>query len=259
MSTASAAVNFWPNDSTAKAFWSQHELPPYQQLLADTAGWLDPQPSDHWLDLGCGGGHLTRALCHKSGGQLAEVVALDCAAKNARAIEKLVGQLQPAFPVRFIHADFSEGLALFKDCYFHGVVSGLAIQYAESYSQELGRWTTEALEHLLQEVNRILQPGGSFVFSVNVPEPSWGKVALRGLPAVFRSSKPMRFLKNALRMYRFGFWISREARCGRFHYLPAEATKSHLERAGFGAIEHRLSYADQAFIFRCYKPNKPPK
>jgi SAM-dependent methyltransferase len=251
MATAPADVNYWPNDSTAKAFWSQHELAPYQQLLADTAAWLEPLADERWLDLGCGGGHLTRALWQRSHARLAEIIALDCAAKNEHAIEKLNIELQPSFPISFVQGNFSEGLALFETNSFDGVVSGLAIQYAESYSQERGCWTTDAFDHLLAEVNRILRPGGSFVFSVNVPEPAWGKVAIRGLPAVFRSRKPTRFLKNALRMYRFGFWISREAKRGRFHYLPAETTKEHLHKAGFVAIEHRLSYADQAFIFRC--------
>ena len=62
MATIPAAVNHWPQSSCAKAFWSQHEAPAYQQLLADTAAWLDPQPGEHWLDLGCGCGQLSQAL-----------------------------------------------------------------------------------------------------------------------------------------------------------------------------------------------------
>jgi ubiquinone/menaquinone biosynthesis C-methylase UbiE len=256
MATSPVAVNYWPNDATAKAFWSQHELPPYQELLADTADWLDPGPNERWLDLGCGGGHLTRAVWRRSQGKVAQIIALDCAAKNQRAIDKLNVEISPSSPVpiRFVHANFSSGLAHWEDNHFDGVVSGLAIQYAESFSEERGCWTTDAYQHLLNEVNRVLRPEGRFVFSVNVPQPAWGKVALRGLPAVLRSRKPARFIKNALRMYRYGFWLSREARQGRFHYLPAAQITEHLQSAGFAIIEHRTSYAGQAFIFRCRKP-----
>src|SRR5262249_61484223 len=73
-------VNYWPDTACAKAFWGQHELPAYRRLLADTTAWLDPQPFERWIDLGCGGGQLTRALWEKSNGTLAEIVALDCAA-----------------------------------------------------------------------------------------------------------------------------------------------------------------------------------
>src|SRR5437762_955411 len=120
MSTATPdqapAVNHWPDDACARAFWSQHELPPYRRLLADTADWLDPRPGERWLDLGCGGGQLTRTLWEKSGGSLAEVVALDCAAVNQAAIEKLRRHARPAADerrVRFLHADFSAGLGTF--------------------------------------------------------------------------------------------------------------------------------------------------
>src|SRR5271165_1963518 len=101
-----AAVNHWPDDACARAFWSQSELPPYRRLLADTVAWLDPAPGERWLDLGCGGGQLTRALWEKSGGTLAEVVALDCAAANDKAIAKLRSQLQPSTAserVRFLN------------------------------------------------------------------------------------------------------------------------------------------------------------
>ena len=45
-------INYWPDSKCAKAFWSQHELPPYQELLRDTTAWLDPKPGQRWLDLG---------------------------------------------------------------------------------------------------------------------------------------------------------------------------------------------------------------
>jgi len=88
--------NYWPDTKCARAFWAQHELPPYRKLLADTTAWLDPQPGDRWLDLGCGSGQLTRAVWEASDGSVAEVVALDCAAQNERSIARVRGSIQPA-------------------------------------------------------------------------------------------------------------------------------------------------------------------
>src|SRR5947209_18980263 len=93
--TTPAAVNYWPDDACARAFWGQQEVPPYKRLLADTIAWLDPQPGEQWLDLGCGCGQLTRGLWTKSRGTLARIVSSDCAAVNERAIRKLQGTLEP--------------------------------------------------------------------------------------------------------------------------------------------------------------------
>jgi SAM-dependent methyltransferase len=258
MSTAhTSSVNHWPDSACARAFWGQHELPPYQRLLADTRAWLEPRTGQRWLDLGCGGGQLTRALWEKSGGSLAEIVGLDCAAANEKAFQNLRAAVQPIpgpRQVRFFHADFSSGLAAFESGHFDGVVSGLAIQYAESFSAETGCWTTDAYDQLLTEVHRVLRCGGWFVFSVNVPEPAWGKVALRSLTGVFRAPRLSRFVKNAWRMWRYGSWLTREARRGRFHYLTLEEIFPKLSAAGFVGLEHRHSYVGQAYLIRCRKP-----
>jgi SAM-dependent methyltransferase len=254
--SSSSAVNYWPHSACAKAFWGQQEVPPYQRLLADTTAWLDPQPGHRWLDLGCGGGKLTQAIWERSAGAVAEVVGLDCAPANEKAFQKLRTTMQPAplaSQIRFQCANFSSGLAAWDAESFDGVVSGLAIQYAESFSPGRG-WTTDAYDRLLAEVNRVLRPGGRFVFSVNVPEPNWFRVAVRSWKGFFRSPRPFRFLKRSWRMMRYGAWLTREARKGRFHYIPLPTIVTKLTACGFVAIEYRHSFAGQAYLIRCRKP-----
>ncbi|HKB04205.1 MAG TPA: methyltransferase domain-containing protein [Gemmataceae bacterium] len=251
-----AAINYWPDSRCAKAFWGQHELPPYRRLLADTVEWAALRAGEAWLDLGCGGGALTRAIWDATSGQVSEVVGSDVAAVNANAYRKLREELQPppGDRVRFVTHDFSAGLGPFADGSFDGVISGLSISYAESFDESTGTWTTAAYDRLLSEVYRILRPGGRFVFSVNVPDPAWGRVAWHSLAGVRSARRPLKYLKKAWRMLRYGAWLKKEARKGRFHYLPADAVTRRLDAVGFTSIGHRLTYVGQAFVFRCRKP-----
>jgi SAM-dependent methyltransferase len=255
--TTSSARNYWPDSACARAFWGQQELPPYRRLLEDTTAWLAPLPGQRWLDLGCGCGQLTLALWVKSGGRLCRITGLDCAAENEKAFRKLRRRAQPPADegqVDFLCSDFSSGLARWPQAHFDGVVSGLAIQYAEAYSEHSGCWTEEGYDHLLAEVFRVLRPQGWFVFSVNVPEPAWGKVALRSLKGFLGARRPVRYLTKSWRMMRYGSWLKREARRGRFHFLPITVVVGKLAGLGFTNIEHRLSYARQAYLIRCRKP-----
>ncbi len=249
------AVNWWRDDRCAKAFWSQHEMPAYQELLADTLSWLEPRPGQHWIDLGCGAGRLCRAIWAKSNGMVATITGLDCAALNAQSFQKMSLNLQPTpgERLRFELVDFSTGLPWHGENLFDGAVSGLAIQYAESWSASENRWTTTAFDQLLQDVHRVLKPGSAFVFSMNVPEPSWGTVALGALRGVLSSRRKVRYLMKLWGMWRYGGWLKREARTGRFHYLPVDVITRKLTEAGFRSSEYRLSFARQAFLFRAYK------
>lgn len=223
--------------------------------MADTAAWLNPAPGGKWLDLGCGAGRLCRALWAKSDGQLAELTGLDLAALNARSFDKLRASLTPppGERLKFEAVDFSAGLPWAGANLFDGAVSGLAIQYAESFSDAERRWTCDAYDRLLGDVHRVLKPGARFVFSVNVPEPSWGRVGLNAMRSFFSAKRKVRFLGKLYGMWSYGGWLKREARKGRFHYLPAGAITSKLAAAGFVEIEHRLSFANQAFLFRATK------
>lgn len=255
MAVLSVARNHWPDAKCAKAFWSQQEARPYRRLLADTLDWCAPAAGERWLDLGCGSGPLSRGLWERSGGTVAEVVGLDCAAVNESAYADLRATLSPppGERVRFACHDFSGGLAHLPAGSFDHAVSGLSITYAESYSEADGRWTTAAYDRVLAEVFRVLRPGGRFVFSVNVPEPAWWRVAAGSVADVFRTGRPLRLLRRARRMLRYGRWLKKEARTGRFHYLPADQVTAKLRAAGFASIDYRLSYAGQAFVFRAVK------
>jgi ubiquinone/menaquinone biosynthesis C-methylase UbiE len=244
-------INLWPDSKCAKAFWGQQHVAPYQELLRDTIAYAEPQAGERWLDLGCGSGPLTEAIWNHTRGEVQEIVSTDCASANEKAFAQLSQTLtpRPGERITFRCHNFSEGLRLFDNEEFTHCISGLAITYAESFDAATQTWNTSAYDQLLAEVHRVIRKGGKFVFSVNVPNPSWWRIA-RGSISNLTNLKQLR---RSWRMMKYGRWLKQEAALGRFHYLPAETVTQKLLAAGFTGVEHRMSYRDQAFVFRAWK------
>src|SRR5262245_14552416 len=65
------ATERWLSGSTYEAFMGR-----WSRLLAPRfVSWLPPRPNAHWLDVGCGTGALSEAIC--SGARPASVIACD--------------------------------------------------------------------------------------------------------------------------------------------------------------------------------------
>lgn len=247
----SGTDNHWLQPKTAKAFKDQHKAIPYQELLEDTIAWCQPKAGERWLDLGCGAGQLSAGLWAASGGTLAEIVGSDCNPANEALYLKHKFSLPCPDGIRkFVLCNFSSGLAQFPDGYFDGLVSGLAITYAEHKDPKTGKYTDQAYTHLLKEIRRVLKPSGRAVVSVNVPEPNFVSIMTKSFGSAFKIRSAGKAFINGLRMLYTGRWLRQQARIGRFHYYPAPEVASRLEAAGFPAVRHRMSYADQAIILR---------
>jgi SAM-dependent methyltransferase len=249
--------NHWFDDDCARAFWDQKHGKSYLDLLRATGDRLDVREGETWIDLGCGGGQLTALLWHRAAGTVGRIHALDCAPANRDAIRKIADRVAPGSGedrIRFDTHDLSRGLPQFASQSVDGIVSGLAVSYAESVDPVSGRFTDTAYNHLLTDVFRVLRPGGRFVFSVNVPEPRFWKIMIESLRSGLFAPHARRVFFNALRMQRYGRWLKREARRGRFHFLPFAEIESRLAAAGFTRIEHTLTYARQAYVIRAVKP-----
>jgi SAM-dependent methyltransferase len=249
-------TNYWLEDNCARAFWDQQHAVPYQELLRDTGQLVEPRPGERWLDLGCGGGQLTALLWRKSQGRVGQIIAFDCSPVNALAVGKIRDCLTPRpgpQQIEFVRGNFSHGLGVFPTASFDGVTSGLALSYAESWDPQTCRYTDAAYNRAMEEVYRVLKQGGRFVCSLNVPQARFWRIFWRSLHTAFRLSKPAKVLLNSVRMQRYGHWLQREAKRGRFHFFPLGVIVQRLEQIGFRIVETRLSYAKQAYLLSTLK------
>ena len=136
---------------TANAYSASASFVPL--LTHEILQWLDPQPNDIILDLGCGDGQLTAKI--RSSG--ARVAGFDASANFIKAAENKYGT--------------DEGLSWnLLDCrYLEGSSAVKEAEYTKVFSNAALHWILRDAStrmSVFQGVHKALRPGGTFVFEM---------------------------------------------------------------------------------------------
>lgn len=132
-------------DNDESPYNAYYERPATIALLGEVAG-------RRVLEVGCGPGALTAWLVDHG----ADVTAIDVSGEMVRLARERVGER-----ARVLVADLSEPLAFVADGTVDVVVASLVLHYIEAWSP------------VLDELRRVLAPGGVVVFSTHHPAMDW--------------------------------------------------------------------------------------
>jgi len=181
--------NLWRSPMVAKAFLYQQKARPYLELLNTTESYIAPSPQERWLDLGCGSGRLIRSIWEKSHGSVNTIVGIDISPTALRYARNSIANLSPKpgpERIQLIQADFGGGLWMpFRSSSFDGVTAGLSISYADHWDPDRQAWSNQSYVKLLKDIFVLLKNGGSFVFSSNVPNPNFRRIASESWREIF--------------------------------------------------------------------------
>lgn len=249
--------NLWQAPLVAFAYFYQQNARPYLELLKTTESFIDPLEGERWLDLGCGSGRLIKSIWEKSNGNVGTIIGVDISYAALRYAKQLIDTFFSEFAakkIRLIQADFSKGVSmLLRPQTFDGITAGLSISYADHWDPDLQKWNKYSYLKLLEDVFFLLKSGGCFVFSTNVPNPNFVRIATESWREIFFTWKVPLAIAVSLIMLCQSRWLKDCARKGRFHYLPADEITSALHSVGFKEVKHELTYAEQAWVFMARK------
>jgi len=249
--------NLWRSKRVAAAYFYQQKARAYIELLEATERYIHPNPSERWLDLGCGSGRLVKSIWEKSQGQVASIIAIDISFAGLIYTRDLIKSFRPAPPagrVNILQADFNGSLAkLFRPGVFDGITAGLSICYADHWDEGLGKWATNSYAELLRDIHVVLKKGGSFIFSSCVPNPDFSRIALESWRELILTWKaPVHLLAGGI-MFIHAQWVRNCVRRGRYHFPALEWILDLLSEIGFSNVEYERTYANQAWLFHVTK------
>jgi ubiquinone/menaquinone biosynthesis C-methylase UbiE len=209
------------------------------------------------LDLGCGSGRLIRSIWEKSHGSVNTIVGLDISPTALRYARNSIANLSPKpgpERIQLIQADFGGGLWMpFRSSSFDGVTAGLSISYADHWDPDRQAWSNQSYVKLLKDIFVLLKNGGSLVFSSNVPNPNFRRIASESWREIFLTWKlPLAIGVSSIMLYQ-ARWLKDCVKKGRFYYLPVDEITKTLRLVGFKDVKYELTYAEQAWVFRAIK------
>lgn len=220
---------------------------PYQRLKRVISLLLPEHPRGRWLDLGTGSGAVVNLLLERGGNpSVREILATDF---NDEMLAMARARFAGDGRVRVEHLDLTKSMP-YRAHSFDGVTANLVLTYITHFEGTVGR---NALKRVLQEIFRILKPGGAFLWSTPKRRVNFPVVAIASWRSFFDRRHPeyrpyaLAILRHALRIQH---WGRREV----YHFLSLTELETLLHEVGFRGIVFKPSLAGQVYVIACRKP-----
>jgi ubiquinone/menaquinone biosynthesis C-methylase UbiE len=245
-------VRFWRE--YGDIYESLQKSGPYRALRRTVLELIEPTPNSIWLDAGCGPISMSRLIWEKSKEKVKEIIAVDIILEPARRI------LENRYFIPAVKLEYSNigKRQRFPNNFFDGIVGNLIFPYCIEFENRNGKG---ALLGVLEEMYRLLKPGGQLIWSTPKPKVRFEWVFLASIPdmlniiayiknpkeEITRILQGTTILKHALK-------IQEKGRRGIYHFLPIEELKSLHQEIGFVRTVFRKTFTGQVWVISCFKP-----
>jgi ubiquinone/menaquinone biosynthesis C-methylase UbiE len=240
---------FW--EEYAKIYHHMEDTGFYEELARTIFEFIEPKEGEVWLDAGCGPAKMSKLILEKSKGKIKKIIAVDIVLEPARKTLREPGE---AVPIELQYVNLGEKLP-FPDNFFDGIVANLCLTYVIDFEGKRGK---EAFIEVMEEMFRILKPGGHIVWSTPKKNPIFLMNFLAGLPDMLSPVKQIKHrtfgLWTGVRILRYGLGIASKGKKGIYTFLEPPEYEEILTKIGFRNFEWRKTFAGQVWVNKAFKP-----
>jgi len=243
-------VKFWGPDY-GKIYPQLEDATPYKKLMQAVREGIGEGVVGKWLDVGCGSGAMIELIWQASDEKIEEIVAFDLTETMLEHARRKVNKVIPAneqYKIKLMQHDLSYKLP-FADNYFDGIVANLVLPYVINHEGVQGE---AALRAVLGEMNRVLKPGGKFVWSTPVKNVNFWMVFFASWREILNPMDLKKIyygpavLSHALK-------IQKKGQAALYSFLDKKDIDKVLDGAGFKNHKIKLSFAGQAHVITSLK------
>ncbi len=244
-------LKFW--EEYGEIYFNLEKARPYKNLLHTFKDFCLPKTGDIWLDVGSGPLNVSELIYKKSEGKVKSIEAIDVVLGPAREKLARFNQLGISLPINLRYASITDHL-LYPKNYFDGIGANLILSYVIDFCGKQGR---EALVGVLQEMLRVLKPGGHLVWSTPKSGVNFFWVFLASIPDMLNPSAFFsgdNRISQGIRIFKHALEIQRKGKRGIYTFLSRKELEALLSSIGFINPAWEKSFAKQVWINRVYKP-----
>jgi ubiquinone/menaquinone biosynthesis C-methylase UbiE len=133
---------------------------------------------------------------------------------------------------------------------FSGVIANLVLPYITHHDTIMGRVVYKIM---LEQIFRVLRPGGHLIFSTPKHSVNFIYVALGSWRSFFNRQHP-EYRSYALSILQHAFQIQEWGRREVYNFLPIAELESLVHETGFRDIQIKSALVGQVFVISCQKP-----